>query len=103
MDSLDSHRAAVVWHRSGASRLLLVMYDAFIIILVSTLAAIITEAASWYLIYRTADYQRLKKSIEQLQAKGHPLHPTPSHPAPSPTTHTSVLTPTRRFPVQWIS
>ena len=46
------------------------MYVAFVIIVVSFVAALLTEGASWYLIYRKEDYQRLKKTIETLQSKG---------------------------------
>ena len=57
------------------------MYSAFAIIAISLLAALATEAVSWYLIYRTPDYQRLKKSLEALQAKGR-QHLAQSAPAP---------------------
>ena len=57
------------------------MYDVFVIIAVSLVAALATEAASWYLIYRTPDYQRLKKSIETLQTKGRRPHAAPHPPA----------------------
>ena len=46
------------------------MYAAFVIIVVCFVAALATEGASWYLIYRKEDYQHLKKTIESLQSKG---------------------------------
>ena len=52
------------------------MYAAFVIIIISLLAALLTEGASWYLIYRKEDYQRLKKTIESLQSKGMPAAAT---------------------------
>ena len=57
-------RVASAFLRSSA------MYGAFVNIAISLAAALFTEGASWYLIYRKEDYQRLKKTIESLQSKG---------------------------------
>jgi len=46
--------------------LLITMIDPFIIIFISLSSAIVGEAISWFLIYRTEDYKSLKSSIEKL-------------------------------------
>jgi len=43
--------------------------DCLFILFASLCSALFAEAISWLLIYRTDDYQRLKNSIEKLQAK----------------------------------
>ncbi len=45
------------------------MYSSFLIILISLFSGILTELLSWFFVYRTAEFERLKKSIEATQAK----------------------------------
>ena len=46
------------------------MHDALTILAISIFAALVSEGISYLLIYRTEDYKKLKKAIEQLTAKG---------------------------------
>jgi len=43
--------------------------DSLLIILISLVSSVIAEGISWLLIYRTDDYQKLKKTIDALSKK----------------------------------
>jgi len=43
--------------------------DCLLIILISFFSSLVAEGISWILIYRTQDYKRLKKTIDQLSKK----------------------------------
>jgi multidrug resistance efflux pump len=45
------------------------MLDAFVIIFISLVTALLSEGASYVLIYRTDSYQKVKKTVDQLTAK----------------------------------